>query len=186
MEASVQPRRWRGSDHRLLPRAPRPLEEPARLVDVRTTRAVIFDRDGTLIEDVHYLNDATKVRLFPEVGPALAMLKDHFRIFVATNQPGVARRRVSSINLLAIHAELNRQLGMWGVQVEAFYVCEHDPVSPHGSIRCTCRKPLPGLLFAAARDWNLTLEASYMVGDSLSDVEAAIAAHCQPILVARP
>ncbi len=142
--------------------------------------AVFLDRDGVLnrvlirdgmpfgpmkfAEFVLVENAAADVRRLKAAG---------FAVFVATNQPELARGRLAPEALEAMHAKLRAE-----VPVDAIYVCPHDDAD-----RCACRKPAPGLLLSAAREHGIDLGRSFMVGDRWRDVEAGRAAGCRTVLV---
>lgn len=159
------------------------MAEPAR----RARRAAFLDRDGTINEDVNYLRDPSQVRLLPGAAEALKRLRDSgFQIIVASNQSGVARGMLTEQTLAEIHRELLSQLAAQGATVDAIYYCPHLPGSteaPYGR-ECDCRKPAPGLLLRAARERNLDLGRSVMIGDSERDVRAGLAAGCRAVLIA--
>jgi D-glycero-D-manno-heptose 1,7-bisphosphate phosphatase len=141
-------------------------------------RAMFLDRDGVLVEDVHYLRRAADLRLLPGVVPALRLLQEHFFLIVVTNQSGIARGLLTEADLLDIHNALVRTLALEGVILDVLYYCPH---LPEASVRlyrqvCSCRKPAPGMVTQARQDWNIALDDSFMVGDSLRDVQAGAAA----------
>lgn len=136
--------------------------------------AVFLDRDGTLIEEAHYLSDPEGVRLLP--GAAAAIKRLHaagFAAVVVTNQSAIARGMLTEARLAEIHAELERQLRAEGATLDAILHC---PVAPVGSDRRVVehsdRKPGPGMLLRAARELGLDLARSWMVGDLISDLLA--------------
>ena len=141
-------------------------------------RAAIFlDRDGVIVRDVHYLRRPSQIEILPNAG-TLSLLQDRFYLVVATNQSGIARNLFTEQDLLAIHLDLALQLAAINVVIDAFYYCPHLPsgaVEAYG-IDCECRKPKGGMLLRAAADWGIGLESSYMIGDSMRDMEAARAA----------
>ena len=149
-------------------------------------RAVFLDRDGTINEEVHYLGRPEDVRLIPGAGEAIARLNQAgFQVVVVTNQSGLARGMFDEAALAEVRAELDRQLAEEGAKVEAHYACPHLPegaVAKYARV-CGCRKPKPGLILRAAAEMGLDLAGSYMVGDSLRDVEAGNAAGVTSILV---
>ncbi|GAG20401.1 unnamed protein product [marine sediment metagenome] len=149
-------------------------------------RAVFLDRDGTIIEEVGYLRRIEDIRLLPGAAEALRGLKQAgFLLLVVTNQSAVARGWLNEQALEAIQQEINRLLQGDGGTVDAFYYCPHLPGAKlkRYARTCTCRKPKPGLLQRAARDWSVSLQRSYMVGDSRRDVEAGRRAGCCTILI---
>jgi D-glycero-D-manno-heptose 1,7-bisphosphate phosphatase len=149
--------------------------------------AVFLDRDGTLIEHVHYLSDPSQVRLLP--GTALALQRLHgagFACIVVTNQSAIGRGMITEDQLHRIHDEMNRQLAAESTTVDAIYFC---PEAPAGDDRFTVehgdRKPGPGMLIRAAEELDLDLGASWMVGDMISDILAGINARCQGSILVR-
>ena len=142
-------------------------------------RLVILDRDGTINVERHYLGDPADVELLPKAAAGIRLLKDAgFAVVVATNQSGVARGYFSMENVNEIHETLQRGLRQHGTEVDAFYVCSHAPADD-----CDCRKPRPGLVLLAARDFSADLRESFVVGDKTCDVELARAVGAVPVLV---
>ncbi len=151
--------------------------------------AVFLDKDGTLIEDVPYNVDPALVRLMPGARDALRLLHDAgFRLFVITNQSGVARGYFGEDDIAALGVHLTRMLTDWGTPLDGFYFCPH---LPGGSVEafaveCGCRKPEPGLILEAARLHHLDLARSWFLGDIASDIEAGRRSGCRTILVGPP
>jgi D-glycero-D-manno-heptose 1,7-bisphosphate phosphatase len=139
-------------------------------------RAVFLDRDGTLIEERHYLASLQDVAVFPWTLEALRLLREHgFALVVVTNQSGVARGIFDETFVQHTHAYLARLFSAHGLQIDAYYYCPHHPegcIEPYRR-DCSCRKPEPGMLRAAARDLGLTINGSFVVGDTWLDVELA-------------
>lgn len=144
--------------------------------------AVFLDKDGTLVVDVPYNVDPTKIQLYPGVAEALANLHQaNYRLIVITNQSGVARGYFPETALTAVEQRLRQLIP---VPLTGFYYCPHYPNGqPPYDKTCDCRKPQPGLLTAAAADHGIDLTASWMVGDILNDVEAGNRAGCCTILI---
>ena len=141
-------------------------------------RAVFLDKDGTLIEDVPYNVDVALITLMPHAVEALKMLQEEgYLLIVISNQPGVALGYFREKELETVSAYLDRLLGAYGIRLHAFYYC------PHMQGTCSCRKPLPGLLLHAAKDYDIDLPGSWMVGDILNDMEAGRRAGCCTVLV---
>lgn len=139
--------------------------------------AVLFDRDGTLMEDVHYCGDPAKVKLYPGVPEALGKLKAAgFRLFIVTNQSGIARGLFTEAQYHAVQAEFLRQLGP-GL-IDASYFCPDLPNTP--SLR---RKPATGMVLEAAADFNIDLPRSWFIGDKCSDIECGSRSGARTILV---
>ena len=147
--------------------------------------AVFLDRDGTLIEHVHYLSDPAHVRLLPGAAEALGRLRRAgFVCVLVTNQSAIGRGMITEARLHEIHVEMNRQLAEQGTALDAIYYC---PDAPAGADRTVIensrRKPGPGMLLQAAAEIGLELADSWMVGDLMSDVLAGLNAGCRSILV---
>jgi D-glycero-D-manno-heptose 1,7-bisphosphate phosphatase len=148
--------------------------------------AVFLDRDGTLIEDPGYLNHPDQVKLLEGVAEALKELETlGYRIVVVSNQSGVARGIVSEEMLERIHERLREMLKLKGASLDGIYYCPYHPegVIPKYTKDSDWRKPQPGMLLAAAREMDLDLARSWMVGDKSSDIEAGRAAGCRTILI---
>lgn len=151
-----------------------------------TRPAVFLDRDGVIVEDRDVLVDASELRVLDGVAEAIARLRRSGRaIVVVSNQPVVARGLVSERGIEQIHEALDAMLRAGGAVIDRFYFCPHHPNATLEAYRvaCECRKPRPGLLQKAARDLDLDLGASVMVGDRLSDVAAGKRAGCRAVLV---
>jgi len=141
------------------------------------SKAVFFDRDGTLMEEVHYCGDPAKVKLYPGVPESLAKLKQAgFRLFIVTNQSGIGRGLITEAQYHAVQEELLRQIG--DGLIDASYFCPDAPEVP--SVR---RKPEPGMVLEAAVDFDLDLSASWFIGDKSADVECGRRAGARTILV---
>ncbi len=149
-------------------------------------RAVFIDRDGTISEEVGYINHLSRFRLFPYSAAALKQLhEDGFLAIVITNQAGVARGYFSEEMVQAIHKRMSEELEASGATLDAIYYCAHHPSvgQPPFRLDCDCRKPKPGLLLRAARDLDIDLANSWMVGDRYSDIELAANAGVKSVLV---
>jgi D-glycero-D-manno-heptose 1,7-bisphosphate phosphatase len=140
-------------------------------------RAVFFDRDGTLMEDVHYCGDPALVRVFPGVPESLRRLKAAgFLVFVITNQSGIGRGLITEAQYHSVQEEFLRQAGSeW---IDATYYCPDAPGVPS-----KCRKPEPGMVIAAAAEHRVDLAASYFVGDKSADIECGRRAGTHTVLV---
>ena len=147
--------------------------------------AVFLDRDDTLIANVPYLSDPAGLRILPGASEALASLRRAgFALVLVTNQSVVGRGIITEERLHEIHDELIRMLAAEGAVLDAVYFC---PDAPLGDDRTVVenpnRKPGPGMLHRATAELGLNLDASWMVGDLISDVLAGLNAGCRSILV---
>ncbi|CAM3291875.1 HAD-IIIA family hydrolase [Kibdelosporangium persicum] len=140
--------------------------------------AVLFDRDGTLIEDVPYNGDPRRVRPVPTAASALARLRRKgIRVGVITNQSGVARGLVTADQVARVNAQVEALLGPF----DTWQVCPHGPADG-----CACRKPAPGMVLAACAALKVPAEQVVMVGDIESDMVAARDAGVRSVLVPTP
>ena len=140
-------------------------------------RAVFFDRDGTLMEEVHYCGDPARVRVLPGVPEALRKLKEAgLRTFVITNQSGIGRGLITEAQYHAVQEELLRQIGAGAI--DATYFCADSPDAPSPR-----RKPEPGMVWEAAADYDIDLARSYFIGDKSADIECGRRAGTRTILV---
>lgn len=143
--------------------------------------AVFLDRDGTILKLVPYLRDPRRARLHAGAARALARLRAAGALLiVVTNQAGLARGLMSRADVRRVNARLAQLLSRQGVRLDRIEVCGHHP---DYSGACACRKPAPGMLLAAARRLGVDLPASWMIGDSGSDLEAGRAAGTRVALV---
>ncbi|HET9580925.1 MAG TPA: HAD family hydrolase [Usitatibacter sp.] len=149
-------------------------------------RAVFLDKDGTLIENVPYNVDRTRIRLRPGAVDALLLLSGlGYELIVVSNQPGVALGCFPMGALKAVEEHLDDLFLAHGFRLAACYWCPHHPdgkVADY-AFDCTCRKPMPGLLQAAAAEHGIDLSRSWIIGDILDDVEAGHRAGCRAILL---
>ena len=148
--------------------------------------AVFMDRDGTLTEEVGYVNHPRRLRIQPRSGEAVRRLNGAgIAAVVVTNQAGIARGYFSEEVLAAVNAALVSQLKDEEAHLDGIYVCSHHPTEGEPPYRmvCDCRKPKPGLLLRAASELGLDLSRSTLVGDKLSDLVAARAVGAQAVLV---
>jgi D-glycero-D-manno-heptose 1,7-bisphosphate phosphatase len=148
--------------------------------------AVFMDRDGTLTEEVGYVNHPSRLRLLPRSAEAVRRLNAAgIAAVVVTNQAGIARGYFSAEVLAAVNAALVSQLKDASAHLDGVYVCAHHPTEgePPYRMACECRKPKPGLLLQAAADLGLDLARSTLVGDKGSDLVAARAVNARAVLV---
>ena len=148
--------------------------------------AVFIDRDGTLTEEVGYVNPPRRLCLLPRSAEAIRRLnRAGLRAVMVTNQSGVARGYFSEEVLQAVNEALVSQLKAEGAYLDGLYVCVHHPTegTPPYRVVCDCRKPEPGLLRRAAADLGLDLSRSWVVGDKIIDIIAGRRAGARSILV---
>ncbi len=142
-------------------------------------RFILLDRDGTIIEDKHYLCDPAGVVLLPHVVEGLRLLQDAgFSFLVVTNQAGIGRGFYNEAAMHAVNTRLTDLLAQQGIQVSKIYFCPHAP-----DVDCLCRKPATGMAEAAAKDFNFPLQAAYIIGDKACDIDLAINCGAKGILV---
>lgn len=149
-------------------------------------RAIFLDRDGTINQYKGFLTKADAFELLPGVTEAIKLInRSGFLAIVVSNQPVIARGDCSFEELRTIHDKMETELGKLGAFVDAIYYCPHHTDKGFEGeridykINCNCRKPKPGLLMQAAKDWNVDLKESYMIGDSDRDVQAGQTAGCK-------
>ena len=140
---------------------------------------MFLDRDGTIAEEVGYLNHIDRSRMFPFAGSAIRRLNQAgLAVIVVTNQSGIARGYFPESLVQTVKEHIQRELAAAGARLDAVYYC------PHGSLDgCDCRKPKTGMLERAAREHHLDLSRSFVVGDRYLDMELAFRAGCKAILV---
>ena len=141
--------------------------------------AILLDRDGTLIEERHYLSDPSRIAIFPGAIEALSQLsRAGYALVIVTNQSGIGRGLFTEDQLAIVHRHLEELLAAGGVRLDGIYHCPHAPDQA-----CDCRKPLPGMALDIGRRYGVELGEVPMVGDTLRDLQAAQAAGCEPHLV---
>ncbi len=142
-------------------------------------RAVFLDRDGTICEEMGYVNHLSRLQIYPFAAAAIRRLNDAgLPVIVVTNQPGVARGIFPESLVHRTHEKMAAELAAAGARVDGFYYCPHKTEDT-----CGCRKPFPGMLEHAARDHGLELPGSYVVGDRYVDVQTGQKVSGRGILV---
>lgn len=150
--------------------------------------AIFLDKDGTLIENLPYNVDVTRIRFYPEALPVIAQLSAAgYRLIVVSNQPGIAHGYFGVDAIDAVRNAISDAFEACGVSLSGFYFCPHHP---EGRVReyasfCNCRKPAAGLIERAAKEHHIDTRRSWMIGDILNDIEAGNRAGCRTILVDR-
>lgn len=160
------------------------------------TKAVFIDRDGTINEIIYYQNlgiidspfTVEQFKLLPRVGETIKILnQSEFKIILVSNQPGVAKGHFSKEVFEKMREKMRNELAKEGAFLDAEYYCLHHPEAKNEKYKknCECRKPKPGLLLKATKDLNIDLAKSWMVGDSLTDIEPGKSAGCKTILIGK-
>lgn len=149
-------------------------------------KAVFFDKDGTLIKNIPYNVNPDLIELTTGAAEAVQKLRAAgFRLFIVSNQSGVARGFFLAEELAAVWQKLNE---LCGVEFDGFYYCPHfeNGKIAEYSVVCNCRKPAAGMILRAAREHQIDLKNSWLIGDTLSDIEAGQRAGCHTILFSHP
>jgi D,D-heptose 1,7-bisphosphate phosphatase len=148
--------------------------------------AVFLDRDGTINEEVGYLDRFEKLKMIPEAFDAIRLINQSgMKVVVISNQSGIARGYFDEAFVDSLHARIQALLKKQKARIDRFYYCPHHPTEGTGAYRvvCSCRKPEAGLLIMAAQEMAIDLARSYMVGDMPKDIEAAKKVGAKGILV---
>jgi D-glycero-D-manno-heptose 1,7-bisphosphate phosphatase len=149
-------------------------------------RAVFLDRDGTLNEEVGYVNHLERFVLLPQVGQAIRLLNEHgIKAVVITNQSGVARGYFPESLIHQVHQKMQDLLKKEGARLDGIYYCPHHPdigVPPYRQ-KCRCRKPATGLVEEAVKELDIDCSRSYVIGDRDVDIEFAPQIGAKGILV---
>lgn len=153
---------------------------------MKKNTAIFLDRDGTINDEVGYLDSADKLRIIPAAFEAVRLINaSSMKAVVITNQSGVAKGLFTEEFVREINGQIQSALLAQGALINRFYFCPHHPtegIDPYRLI-CDCRKPEPGLLLQAAVDLNIDLARSYVIGDRLRDIETAHRAGAKGVLV---
>lgn len=147
---------------------------------------IFLDRDGTVNVDRDYLSDPDRLELIPGAADAIREANAFgVRVFVITNQSGVARGLYTERDVVAVHRRLEELLERQGAHLDAIYYCPHHPEVGTAAYRkvCTCRKPKTGMLIQARDSFDLDLAKSFVVGDKCTDVLTGHQAGCGTVLV---
>lgn len=149
-------------------------------------RAVFLDRDGTVCEDVGYLDDPSKLRLYPFAIDAIRRVNEAGMLAIlVTNQSGVARGYFDEATVASVHERLVRELAAGGARIDGIYFCPHHPTEgdPPYCQTCACRKPNPGMVLEATSEHDIELSTSYVVGDKFADIELGQRVNARTVLV---
>lgn len=148
-------------------------------------KAAFLDRDGVINQKAptedQYVTRWEEMEILPGVVEAIALLnRANFRVIVVSNQRCVARGLLTASKLDSVHQRMCRELAAMGAKIDGVYYCPHEEQPP-----CGCRKPEPGMLFAAAGEHQVDLSSSWMIGDSAKDVQAGRSAGCKTVRILR-
>lgn len=158
------------------------------------TKAAFYDRDGIIIKMVYDLEqgliETAKTPFQITLVPGIVQLLKHttslgYKNIIISNQAGIGIKKISKKNFDAVREEMTERLKKKGADIDAQYYCFHHPFASIAKYKkaCDCRKPQPGLLFQAAKEHNIDLAKSWMIGDSVYDVLAGTTAGCRTILL---
>lgn len=149
-------------------------------------RAVFLDKDGTIIHNVPYNVDVSLIKWTDGALANLRLLQESgYLLIVVSNQSGIAHGYFTETEILRVREKMYSDLKEAGASFDGFFFCPHHPdgVITAYATNCHCRKPAPGMILEAARDFNIDLRHSWMIGDILNDVEAGNRAGCNTILI---
>ena len=150
-------------------------------------KAVFLDRDGVIIEDAGYVGEIERVKFIPAAGKAIRLLNENdFKVIIITNQAGVARGYFSEEAVEEINTYVQETLAEEGALIDKIYYCPHykEGIIEEYRKDCYYRKPSPGMIEEAVRDFHIDLKRSFLIGDKSSDIEAGNRAGCKTILLA--
>ncbi len=149
-------------------------------------KAVFLDRDGTIIEQMGYINHFSRIKIFPFAVEAIRLFRQaNFKIIVVTNQAGVAKGYLTESLLQEIHERMLLQFESLGAKIDRLYYCPHHPREGKGEYKkdCNCRKPKTGMLDKAVHELDIDLHKSFVIGDRDSDIEMAYKARVRSVFV---
>ena len=135
--------------------------------------AIFLDRDGTINEEMGYINHIERFKIFPFVAEGIKTFRENgFKVVVVTNQSGIARGYFTEELLIEVHQKLYEYLKKNGTKIDGIYYCPHHPTEGKGEYKqdCNCRKPKTGLIEKAVKEHNIDLSSSYMIGDRFKDM----------------
>ena len=141
------------------------------------SKAIFFDRDGVIIEDICYHYKIEDFKFIPNAVKGLKLLKN-FKLFIVTNQSGIGRGYYKTEDFLKFNNHLLDELKKYNIKIEKTYYCPHKPED-----NCECRKPKTKLLKDAEREFDIDLKKSFVIGDKKADIELGKNAGCKTILV---
>ncbi len=150
-------------------------------------RAVFLDRDGTIIEDASYIGEISRIKFLPMVSEAIKLLNESgFKVIITTNQAGVARGYFTEDAVREVNRYIEETLATQGALIDRTYYCPHHIEGTIKEYRKEChwRKPNPGMIEEAAREFSIDLRDSFIIGDKMSDIETGCRAGCRTLLLA--
>ena len=145
-------------------------------------KAFFLDRDGVIIEDGHYLCEPGQVVLCSGAAAAIRLMHEAgYLVIAVSNQSGIARGYFTEQQLKAVETKINELLAEENAKIDGWYYCRHHAkgILPELSFDCDCRKPKPGLILQGAKEFDIDLSQSFMIGDKISDLQAAENAGCR-------
>lgn len=149
-------------------------------LNIKMNKAIFLDRDGIInIERKDYVKTVEEFVLIDGIFDAIKLIKDKgYLVIIITNQSAINRKIIDESDLQKIHDVLFKQAKKQNIKIDGIYFCPHIPDE-----NCECRKPKPGMILKAAKEFQIDLKKSIMIGDSNTDIEAAKQAGCNGILV---
>jgi D-glycero-D-manno-heptose 1,7-bisphosphate phosphatase len=135
--------------------------------------AVFLDRDGTINEEMGYINHPDRFIIFPFVAESIKIFNEMgLKVIVVTNQSGVARGYFKESLVVELHETLQKKMQEQGAQIDSIYYCPHHPKEGRGKykLNCNCRKPKPGMVLKAVDEYDIDVQKSYMIGDRYKDI----------------
>ncbi|MBD3413314.1 MAG: HAD-IIIA family hydrolase [Candidatus Aminicenantes bacterium] len=149
-------------------------------------KAVLLDRDGNINEDIGYPDSYKRIKIYPYSYEAVRKINQSgFLALIVTNQSGVGRGLIPEKELQKIHKKMEKSFQKQGARIDRFYYCPHyvNSLNPKYKKDCQCRKPNPGMALKAARELDIDLSQSYMIGDKVEDILFGVNIKATPILV---
>lgn len=160
-------------------------------------KAVFLDRDGVIIEHnksitkdktvkhTDFITSKESIQLIENVAEAIKELNKHFKVFIISNQPAVGRGLCTEEQAIELNNFIVSQLEEKGAKIDKSFMCFHHPVHGQGKykVECECRKPKPGMILEAAKEFDINLENSWMIGDKTGDIKSGVLAGTKTILV---
>lgn len=144
-------------------------------------KAIFLDRDGVInkkAKEHDYIKNWEEFEFLPNVAETIRELNKEFLVVIISNQRGIGRGMMTTKDINDIHIKMKEELLRKGAVIDGIYFCPHAD-----NDNCSCRKPMPGMLLMAAEELNIDLADSFMIGDSVSDIEAGKKAGCKTILI---